>query len=276
MELPSALLPLLPVLLAVAAFAISHYYRRWRRQRILDAPFPDAWRRHLVRRLPVYQRLSASEQSHLQQMIQLFLQEKAFYGCAGLEITDEIRVCIAAQACLLSLGRQGPLYPKLTAILVYPGGFFVEREAVLEDGTVADDHGHMLGESWDNGRVILSWDDVARGAEDFGDGHNVVLHEFAHQLDAASGATNGAPPLWRNSYQAWATVFSDNFEDLRRRAHSGRDTVIDTYGATNEAEFFAVATETFFERPQELHKVRPELFDELQRYYRVDPRNWKA
>ena len=132
----------------------------------------------------------------------------------------------------------------------------------------------MLGESWGNGRVILSWDDVEKGVRDFRDGHNVVLHEFAHQLDAESGSTNGAPPLWRNSYAAWAQVFTENFEDLGARSFSGLKTVMDDYGTTNPAEFFAVATETFFEKPHQLAKHRPELYEELKTYYQSDPRDW--
>lgn len=282
MESLNNLLPLLPIALALVAFALHYYWRRWRHARLLNTPLPALWVTYLEQRLPVYTRLSAQQRNHLHQMIHLFLDDKTFYGCAGLLVTDEMRVCIAAQACLLCLGRQGPLYPGLQAILVYPAAFLVARESFQEDGTVADEAHALLGESWDSGRVILSWDDVARGASDFTDGHNVVLHEFAHQLDSASGATNGAPALRRNdhrgsshtSYQTWAMVFSENFNDLRERAQQGKPTVMDTYGASNEAEFFAVATETFFEKPLELQAKRPELFEQLLHYYQLDPRQW--
>ena len=129
----------------------------------------------------------------------------------------------------------------------------------------------MLGESWSNGKVILSWDDVEKGIGDFTDGHNVVLHEFAHQLDAESGSTNGAPPLRRNSYKSWAAVFSENFEELTEDILRGHQTVMDRYGATNPAEFFAVATEVFFNRPLEVREHEPALYRELQRFYRQDP-----
>ena len=187
-----------------------------------------------------------------------------------------MRGTIAAEACLLVLNRGGALYPRLRSILVYPDAFVARREQRRDDGTVAADSHHLLGESWDNGRVILSWDDVTRGVADFTDGSNVVLHEFAHQLDAESGSTNGAPPLRRNSYRAWATIFSENFQDLELRSLRGLSTVMNEYGASNPAEFFAVATETFFERPHQLHKHRPELYGELQRYYQLDPREWSA
>jgi Mlc titration factor MtfA (ptsG expression regulator) len=224
--------------------------------------------------LPVYDRLPPEQQSRLQDMVKFFIDRKTYYGCAGLHITDEMRVMIAAEACLLVLNRGGALYPKLKSILVYPSGFVADRDQPQGDGTVASGSHHLLGESWNNGRVILSWDDVTRGVADFSDGHNVVLHEFAHQLDAESGSTNGAPPLRRNSYRAWAAVFSENFEDLELRSFRGLETVMDEYGATNPAEFFAVATETFFEKPHQLYQKRPELYEELQRYYQLDPREW--
>jgi hypothetical protein len=122
--------------------------------------------------------------------------------------------------------------------------------------------------------VILSWDDVNSGIEDFSDGRNVVLHEFAHQLDSESGSTNGAPLLRRNSYKSWARVLSSNFEDLKWRSLHQQRTVMDEYGATNPAEFFAVATEVFFEKPNQLFKMRPALYSELSQYYQLDPRGW--
>ena len=224
--------------------------------------------------LPVYPSLSQQEQVRLRQLIQLFIARKRFYGCGGLTITDEIRVTIAAEACLLLLNRGWSVYPKLSSVLVYPTAFRVERDQHHGDGTVSAGGHNLLGESWGNGRVILSWDDVERGVCDFTDGHNVVLHEFAHQLDAESGSTNGAPPLRRNSYKSWATVFSANFKNLRSRSLHRQKTVMDEYGTTNPAEFFAVATETFFEKPHQLYDKRPELYDKLSQYYQLDPRRW--
>ena len=207
-------------------------------------------------------------------MIKFFIARKKYYGCGGLTITDEMRVIIAAEACLLVLTRNGPLYPKLKSVLVYPTAFRVDRQEHQADGTVTGGGHNLLGESWSNGRVILSWDDVSRGVADFSDGHNVVLHEFAHQLDAESGSTNGAPLLRSNSYRAWASIFTENFENLEVRSMRGLETVMDEYGTTNPAEFFAVATETFFEKPHQLYQRRPELYDELQKYYQLDPRQW--
>ena len=275
MEWSPGAVGLVPLVLVVVVFVITHYVKRWRKQRLLNKAFPQQWRDILMERLPVYTVLQEQERHKLEQLIHLFLDDKEFYGCAGLEVTDVMKVCIAAEACLLLLGQSGPIYPKLQSILVYPTGFLAKRDLHQEDGTVVAGEHHLLGESWGNGRVILSWDDVEQGARDFTDGHNVVLHEFAHQLDSASGSANGAPPLRSNSYQTWAKVFSDNFEDLQTRVLHGRPTVMDGYGATNPAEFFAVATETFFEKPDQLLKKRPELFQELQQYYRLDPRDWR-
>ena len=263
-----------PILLVLIAFALYLYLSRRRASELLGRPFPPSWQDILATRLPVYACLSPQEQERLRQLIKRFIADKRFYGCGGQVISDEIRVTIAAEACLLLVNKQGDVYPGLSSVLVYPTGFLVEREQHRPDGTVASGEHSLLGESWSNGKVILSWDDVEKGVADFTDGHNVVLHEFAHQLDAQSGSTNGAPPLRRNSYKTWATVFAENFEELRSSALLGHQTVMDRYGATSPAEFFAVATETFFEKPRQLYDMHPELYDELERYYQIDPRLW--
>lgn len=277
----SGLWGLAPVALVLLAFFTNRWWQRRREQHLLNQPFPEHWKQTLEQRMPVYSALQEEERSTLETLIKRFLDEKDFYGCAGLEVTELMKLRIAAESCLLLLGQSGEglsrhVYPKLQSILVYPSGFVARRDVHQEDGTVADGEHHLLGESWGNGRVILSWDDVEEGARDFSDGHNVVLHEFAHQLDSASGGANGAPPLRSNSYQTWARVFSDNFDDLQRRVGHGKETVMDSYGATNPAEFFAVATETFFEKPEDLFAQRPELFEELRLYYKVDPREWHS
>ncbi len=245
---------------------------KWIRQK----PFPARYEAILSTSLPVYDALADEQQRQLKQLIQLFLTRKKFYGCAGLEITDEIRITIAGQACLLLLNKGWRTYPKLLSVLVYPSAFRAERQQMQDDGTVAMAGHDLLGASWRNRTVIVTLADVAKVLSNFGDGHNVVLHEFAHQLDGLSGSTNGAPPLRSNSYQSWARVFTENFEDLRHRSQHGLATVMDQYGTTNPAEFFAVATEAFFEQPRQLHKVRPELFAELKAYYRLDPRDWQT
>ena len=266
-----AVLPILAVLLSLGVYV---YITRWRDRALRNQPFPASWLTILAKRLSVYSSLSEEEQARLQLLVKQFIASKQFYGCGGLTVTDEMRVMIAAEACLLLLNKGGPVYPDLSSVLVYPAGFQVDRDQHQPDGTVAVGKHNLLGESWSNGKVILSWDDVESGIGDFTDGHNVVLHEFAHQLDAESGSTNGAPPLRRNSYKAWAAIFSRNFEDLKIRSIHGQETVMDPYGMTNPAEFFAVATEAFFERPRELYQTRPDLYEELQVYYQIDPRSW--
>ena len=274
MELPTETIGLLPIALVVVAFFIVRYYRRWRDRRIRETPLSQGQLSSLRAALPFFDSLTEAERERLKDKIKLFLAEKRFYGCAGLRIDDEIRVTIAAEACLLILNHEGEVYPGLTSILVYPTAFIVRHDEEDEDGVVSSGSRDLLGESWDNGRVILAWDAVAHGTADLSDGNNVVLHEFAHQLDALSGRADGAPPLLHNSYKSWARVLSQNYQDLQDRSERGLPTTIDDYGATNPAEFFAVATETFFEQPHDLQRRRPDLFEELKTYYRLDPRDW--
>lgn len=255
---------------------LAFYLPVWRNRRIRNRPFPSSWDHLLIKNLPVYSALTPEEKKRLHQLIHLFLAKKRFEGCAGLEITDEIKVTITAEACLLLLHHpKTAVYPKLFSVLVYPGAFRTKREKRNDDGTVSAASHNLSGESWSNGKVILSWDDVISGVSDFTDGENVVLHEFAHQLDSLSGNTNGAPPLRHNSYGTWSKVLSEEFEDLRDDCYHRHKTVMNKYGATNPAEFFAVATETFFEKPQQLYLKHRELYDELRLYYQVDPRQWQ-
>ncbi len=249
---------------------------RLRRRRLLARPFPPQWQQILQRNLPIYDALPDATVTELHHQIVLFLDEKKFYGCGGLVVDDNIRVTIAAQACLLLLNRPTSGYASLQAILVYPSAYFATQQVYDDSGVVHSGNNTMLGESWSNGRLILSWDDVESGARDFHDGHNVVLHEFAHQLDQESGSSNGAPLLGTgSSYQSWARVLADEFNQLQRQAELGQDSLLDHYGASNPAEFFAVATEAFFERPTELKQLHPALFEQLYSFYRVDPALWK-
>jgi Mlc titration factor MtfA (ptsG expression regulator) len=214
-------------------------------------------------------------QNELKGLILVFLHDKRFVGCGGQEIDDEIRVTVAAQACLLLLNRANGVYPELRTVLVYPTTFIVRREVEDEFGLVSTDHAELLGESWGEGKVVLAWDSVDQGVRDPNDGYNVVLHEFAHQLDHETGATNGVPLLnTPGAYRSWARVLSGEFEALQLQAIHGQETLMDDYGATNPAEFFAVATETFFERPNEMRAGHAELFQELVNFYQVDPSEW--
>lgn len=250
-------------------------FKRWKSFHFKRMPFPTAWEPILVKNIPVYVRLPLSLRKQLHGHIKQFLRDKTFYGCNGFEITDEVRVTIAGEACLLLLNRPTNDYYQLHHILVYPSPFVASREERSEAGVVSKKDTGLLGESWSQGKVILSWDDVMKGARNFTDGHNVVLHEFAHQLDQESGSANGAPLLGSQSgYQRWAGVLSKEFELLQRQTNNGFNSVIDEYGATNPAEFFAVVTETFFERPVQLRKKHPALFEEMKSFYAVDPSDW--
>ncbi|MFD2229587.1 zinc-dependent peptidase [Alkalimarinus sediminis] len=267
---PGQFLGFVGVVVAVVIAIIK--FRRWSFER---TPFPPEWISVLSRNIPIYSRLPLALKNQLNRHVKYFLRDKRFYGCDGLVLNDEIRVTIAGQACLLLLNRPTNHYYKLHHILVYPSSFVAARTEQNESGVVSQKHTGLLGESWSQGKVILSWDDVMKGAKNFSDGHNVVLHEFAHQLDQESGSTNGAPLLGaQSSYQSWTRVLSDEFEQLQKQARSGYSSLIDQYGATNPAEFFAVVTETFFERPIQLRRRHPELFEEMKSFYAVDPSEW--
>jgi Mlc titration factor MtfA (ptsG expression regulator) len=283
---PATLLPALLLGLGSAA-ALAWPLReplttRWRRGRIAKKPFPAEWRDILRRRVPQVQHLPADLQLRLKKLIQVFLAEKPFIGCAGLVVSEEMCVTVAAQACLLRLGQRGTLggldlYPGLRQVLLYPAPFIVDR--LSSDGVLTSrDQSVRLGESWSQGQVILSWPDVLAGAATPDDGHNVVLHEFAHQLDQQGGAAaNGAPwlPGGRRRRERWARVLGAEFAALQRRVARGEPAgLLDAYGAQDPAEFFAVATETFFERPQQMAVQHPALFEELSRCYRVQPLSW--
>jgi MtfA peptidase len=253
----------------VTMFGLS---RKERWAKIQSQPFPPEWSWIMGRNVPIYSRLSELDKSELRGLIQVFLAEKVFEGCGGLEITDEIKVTIAAQACLLLLRRETDVYPKLITILVYPSAYVSNMPQHSLQGIVTEGPQGRLGEAWTSGVVVLSWDDVKQGASDVRDGHNVVFHEFAHQLDTEDGSADGAPILpGRNLYSAWARVLGEEYQELQKAAETGKKSVLDTYGATEPAEFFAVATEAFFERPVQLKKKHPELYEELKMYYNQDP-----
>jgi Mlc titration factor MtfA (ptsG expression regulator) len=248
------------------------YLKERRRRRLRERPFPEEWETILQRTFPRYARLGADDRTELRGDIQVFLAEKRFEGAGGLEITDEIRVTVAAQACLLLLHRQTDVYPGLYSIIVYPHEYVAAGQGRTEAGLVDDELQVRLGETAARGALALSWDAALRGAGDIHDCRNVVFHEFAHQLDAQDGAFDGAPLLpERSMYLAWARVLGEEYATLRDHVARHRPTDLDPYGATNPAEFFAVATECFFQRPGRLRAAHPALYDELRLFYRQDP-----
>jgi Mlc titration factor MtfA (ptsG expression regulator) len=241
--------------------------RRNQRRRALAAPFPEDWLSIIRQNIPPYSKLSPEMQQQVREFTQEFLYDKNFEGCGGLVLDDEIRVTIAAQAGLLLLNRKVRCYPRLYSVLVYPSAYVAKSET--------DEQSVRLGESWQTGAVVLAWDSAQHGAANFADGRNLVIHEFAQQLDQEDGSSDGAPILdGSTSYTAWARVLSREYERLRERVDKGKKSVIDAYGASHPAEFFAVASEAFFEKPRQLRSKHPELYDELRKFYRVDPQEW--
>ncbi len=249
--------------------------QRWQRSRQRAGVFPAAWRSVLRHRVPLYARLPADQQLRLRQDILVFLAEKPFLGCAGLHVTDEMRVMVAAFACMLLLGARRDYYPELQRVLLYPGAFAAQEHQVSSDGVHSEVVRGLAGQSWAQGQVLLSWADVQQGAADPVDGSNVVIHEFAHQLDQSKGYANGAPPLKsRQAYRCWSSVMQTEFDALRQRLADGEEGLIGAYAATDPAEFFAVCSELFFERAAELATQHPLLFDELKTYYQINPLSW--
>ena len=260
---------------------VMAYFTKRRRERILTEPMGAADERVLRSNLGFYSRLTESERVRLNELTRVIVHEKTWEGCGGLALTDEMKLIIAAQAALLLLGmgeldpRRDVVYPNVQSILVYPAGFVVETPRMGAGGVVTEGQAnlgeaHFMGVT--GGPVIVSWRDALSGGLDDHDGRNLIFHEFAHKLDFLDGSINGTPPLdSREQYTQWKRVMNAHFADLTRRAHSGAPSLLNYYGATNPAEFFAVATETFFERGGELRQWMPELYEVLMKYYRQDP-----
>ena len=224
--------------------------------------------------MPLVRELPPAQQLRLKKHVQVLLAEVPFVGCAGLDVSDEIRVTIAAQAAFLLLGRGGS-FGNVREVLVYPGHFVVPRAEAGAGGVVHEGRDVLAGQSWQRGQVIVAWDAVQAGAAEPHDGANVVMHEFAHQLDQDTGAANGAPYVGRGALQeAWARVMNQEFDALHARLACVEPSLIGPYAATSPAEFFAVTTELFFERPSALAAERPALHEQLKRCYRLDPASW--
>jgi len=252
-----------------------NWLARRRRKNLLATPFPQDWEATIRRNVAHDKWLDADERRHLRDLVRVFIAEKSWEGCGGLVLTDEIRVTVAAQACLLILKLPDDLYRKVHSILIYPSTVIVppRRPSVFEilDRPVEPDQ-PVLGEAQLLGPVILVWDAVKRTGRHPESGHNVVYHEFAHKLDMLDGRADGTPPLARRSeILRWRKVCSREYLALRERKARGQKGLLDVYGATNEAEFFAVATEFFFDQPIALHRHHRELYDVLKAFYQQDP-----
>jgi MtfA peptidase len=252
--------------------------KKRRRRQLRNQPFPDRWRSAITRNVRFFNHLSAEDQKELLGHVQVFLAEKNIEGCDGLELNDEIRGTIAAQACLLLLHRKTDYYPRLVTILVYPSGYRVNEERHIEGPIWEEGEMGRLGHTGRHlGAMVLAWDAAKDGAADPSDGQNLVLHEFAHQLDFENYATDGTPALaTRRQQLTWSQVMRSEFAKLRAADVTGIPTLLDTYGASNPAEFFAVSVEAFFERPFALRAEHPKLYAELREFFRQDPVQYSA
>jgi MtfA peptidase len=249
------------------------WLQRHHRRKILAQPFPADWHAYLDRNVRFFRQLDEREQNKLRDDLRVLVAEKHWEGCLGFQITDEVKVTIAAQAALLLLEWKEQFFNNVQSILVYPTAYVAPDTTVMPGGIVVEGKSAREGEAWYRGPVILSWDDVVRGGRREHDGHNVVFHEFAHQLDMQNGrTTDGIPPLdSKAAYVQWRRVLHSEYERLVDDCEHGQQTLLDCYGAVNVAEFFAVATECFFERPQPVRRRHPALYEILANYYRQDP-----
>jgi Mlc titration factor MtfA (ptsG expression regulator) len=272
--------PLAIVAVAVAVLAallVPPIVRRRGRRTALAQPLPGALVAAVDRNVAIRARLPAQLRRRHEGLINAFLAEKQFVGCNGIVVTDEIRATIAAQACLLLLGRPGDYYDELLSILVYPSAFWVEDEVQDDDGMVTRRRRVLSGEAWESRRIILSWEDIAGPGKATGDGFNLVLHEFAHYLEAEGHGLPPSSPLRpgrKRGIDDWAGDMAEEFNRLLDAVDRGEETFLDPYATEDEAEFFAVATEEFYERPVELLARHPRLYSRLQEFYGLDPAEW--
>ena len=251
-------------------------FKKWRRKRLLNKPFPDKWQHILSRNVPYIRTLPSELRDKLRGFTSIFIHEKTFEGCAGLELTDEIKVTIAGQACILLLGLENlsSFYEGLRSVLVYPESYVAKVKDHRDGYFVEEGYQQRHGEAWSRGHVVLAWDEVKKGGANMNDGRNLVFHEFAHLIDYDYGATakvesNDGDGFW--SWGSWGSVIGQEYNKLLRALRRNQRTIIDEYGATNLAEFFAVVTENFFERPVELKQEHPDLYQQLADFYHQDP-----
>jgi len=249
------------------------WLRDWKRRRILRNHRVDdsLWRR-AQRRLPFLKGLSDDEQRRLKDLAVVFLAEKEFTPVRGLALSEDDRLEIALQACLPVLELGIHWYDGWVGIVVHPSDFRVQRAETGEDGVVHEWDDELAGESWPGGPVVLSWEALDEAGTVAEGGVNVVIHEFAHKLDMMSGEADGVPPLpSRAARERWIEVFDAEFERFCAEVDAGKDTFLDPYAAENEAEFFAVASEAFFESPNALKREYPRLYELFRGFYRQDP-----
>jgi Mlc titration factor MtfA (ptsG expression regulator) len=260
------------IIVAIFGYPVWVEWRRNRLRRRSPSPQQQATLEHI---LPMYEQLTIAERAMLHGHIQVFLAEKQFIGCRDLQVTAEMKTTVAAIASLLLLNERGKYFPRLRSILIYPDAYIVRETVAVGSGIVEERQTARLGESWTTDQVVLSWAQIQYDLAHWQDGQNVILHEFAHQLDQEDGKAEGVPILHHHSeYEAWTAVMVADYQQLCDRTAKSKTTVMNPYGATNPAEFFAVATETFFEKPQQFLNHHPRLYQQLQQYYRLNPMEW--
>ncbi len=251
---------------------IKRLRRVWLQHVLLRAKIPFPLWQHSIAAAPTLQTLDHGEARRLRQQASLFLHDKAVTGAGGLVVDPEMAVYVAAQACLLILNLDLEYFDGWNEVILYPDTFVVKRQQRDAAGVVHDTRQALVGESWSHGPLILSWADIAPGMSPHGHGSNVVLHEFAHKIDMLNGPADGLPPLHRGMHrEAWTAAFSTAYEHLRHAVRQGHETAIDPYATTDPGEFFAVVTEVFFEEPEVLNGLYPDVYTQLRLFYRQDP-----
>ena len=252
-----------------------NWFQERRRKKWMQAVFPATWEEIIRRNVVHYCMLEEAKRARLRTLVQVFILEKNWEGAGGLELNDEIRVTVSAQACLLILALPHNYYQNVSSIIVYPSTVIPpQRKLGSFENTIApmDLKQPILGQAFLQGPVIIIWDAALHGGRHPELGHNVIYHEFAHKLDMLDGAADGTPPLRnRAEYSEWSQVCTHEYQRLRHDISMGKESFLNAYGATSEAEFFAVATEQFFDRPQLLIRQAPDLYHVLQAYYRQNP-----
>ncbi|WP_120632855.1 zinc-dependent peptidase [Ruegeria sp. EL01] len=261
----------------VALIAGVLIFRQWSksqaRKSLLAAPLTTHQSNLIESHVPIVRRLPSELRAKLDGKVNLFLDQVTFFGCDGLEVTEEMQLSIAAQASLL-VANNDMWYDSLTTILIYPNAF-KSRQTKHSGYVVTEKEVVRTGESWNRGPVILSWEHSQQGALNEHDGQNVVFHEFAHQIDDLSGSTNGVPVLSAGqSFDEWESTFLTAYNAHVCAVEAGQPSVIDPYGAEGHEEFFAVAVEVFFEKPQALKKEIPEIYEQLEKLFHLDPITW--
>ncbi len=247
-------------------------FRYLKRKWLLRKPFPASYQTILETKVPYYAALPADLQETLRRYITIFLDEKLFEGCGGLNLTEEMKVTIAAYACILLLGEPADYYPDLRSILVYPDDYVAPVEDEIDGGIIVEGRESRKGEYWSVGSIVLSWKGIERNIYHTSGRENLIFHEFAHQLDGRYGLSAGVrddgKPLRDDE---WTTTLATVYSGLQKKLQRGQNTVLDPYGAENPAELFAVATEAFFCIPKELQREYPDFYSLLKAFYKVDP-----